>query len=198
MGESLSGVPETFEALLLRVHQGSHEAAWELVERYGEHIRAVVRRRMHPALRTFLDSDDFVQSVWGSLVRIGPRLSAIDRPEQLVALLARMARNKVIDEVRRRTGTEKHRVTQQALPEDSVKAKIVTIHYEQPTPSQYAMARERWEHILKGESQRDIRIVELRLGGSTFAEIATELECNERTVRRTIERLRDRGLADLG
>ena len=193
----MSGEQSSFQELLTRVNEGSQEAAWQLIERYGSHIRAVVRRRMHPSLRTFLDSEDFVQSVWGSLVRIGPRLTDIDHPEQLVALMAKIARNKVIDEVRRRTKTEKHRVTHQMPPEDFAKSKIVTIQYEQPTPSQFAVARERWEFILKGETETAKRVVELRLGGRTYVEIASELGINERTVRRTIDRLIARGGADI-
>ena len=59
---------------MARMRAGSQEAAWRLVEVYESHIRAVVRRRLTPAMRSLFDSDDFVQTVWASLIRITPRL----------------------------------------------------------------------------------------------------------------------------
>jgi RNA polymerase sigma factor (sigma-70 family) len=180
---------ESFETLLSRVHEGSQDAAWEIIERYGHHIRAVVRRRMNANLRSFIDSDDFVQSVWGSLVRIGPRLKAIDRPEQLIAILGRMAQNKVIDEVRRRIKTEKHRLPAHGDPAQLDSAEPVAARSLPATPSQYAIARERWSSLLRDELPQVRRMIELRIAGHTFDEIAAELNVNERTVRRTIQRL---------
>lgn len=168
---------------------GSEAAAWIIVERYGGHIRAVVRRRMHAGLRTFLDSEDFVQSVWGSLVRIGPRLREIDRPEQLLAMLTRMAQNKVIDEVRRRMGTAKHQLPSHGADGPIESAKPLATQSVPASPSQYAIARERWERMMRDESAQTRRMVELRLAGHTYTEIAALLSVNERTVRRTMSRL---------
>lgn len=185
-----------FQALLSRVRQGSEGAAWELVEHYGSHVRAVVRRRMHPELRGFLDSADFVQSVWGSLFRMGPRLNTIERPEELVALLAQMASNKVIDEVRRRTRTAKNQAAAHVTGAALDGGQSVTQRHTPATPSQVAIARERWDRWLAEEPPLCKQMLQLRLAGSTYLEIAEKLGISERTVRRTIARLVERDEAE--
>src|SRR5262249_44175004 len=57
---------QEFAALMQRLAGGSQEAARELYDRYGPHIRRVVRRRLIPALRPKFDSIDFEQDVWKS------------------------------------------------------------------------------------------------------------------------------------
>ncbi len=195
-GGPLNSSTDGFQALLDRITHGSEEAAWELVERYGSHIRAVVRRRMHPSMRRLVDSDDFVQSVWGSLVRIGPRLGASDGPEPMVALLATMAQNKVIDAVRQRTMTTKHRMVTQGLDGSLVGAKSLSGGDPQGTASQVAIARERWNRMLAEEPPLSKQMLELRLAGGTYTEIAQQLGINEKTVRRTIARLLEREAAE--
>ncbi len=86
---------------MIRVDAGSEEAAWELVETYGPHIKAVVRQRMNKNLRKLFDSDDFVQAVWASFIRIRPKLHDLDDSKRFIGLLARMATHSVIDEIRR-------------------------------------------------------------------------------------------------
>lgn len=196
LGDFLDSQSENFETLLAKVHAGSESAAWELVERYGSHIRAVVRRRMHAGLRSFLDSEDFVQSVWGSLVRIGPKLKEIDRPEQLIAVMSRIAQNKVIDEVRRRTGTIKHQMACHGSYGQIDAAAPVASRSVPSSPSQYAIARERWDKLLEKEPPQSRRMVELRLAGNTYDEIAALLGVNERTVRRTMGRLLEQDTDD--
>ncbi len=51
------------------------------------------------------------------------------------------------------------------------------------------MARERWEAIMRDQPSHYQEIVRLRLRGETYQSIAEELQLNERTVRRVLERL---------
>ena len=99
-----------FCGLMQRVGEGSEDAAWELVDQYGEAIRRAVRRMLNERLRSKFDSLDFVQIVWNSLFRVRDKLDQFDRPEELTAYLVTMARNKVGMEVRRRLMTEKYNV----------------------------------------------------------------------------------------
>ena len=99
-----------FQSLVRRVREGSEDAAWELVDQYGDSIRRAVRRVLNERLRSKFDSLDFVQVVWNSLFRVRDKLDRFDRPEELAAYLVTMARNKVGMEVRRRLMTEKYNV----------------------------------------------------------------------------------------
>jgi RNA polymerase sigma-70 factor (ECF subfamily) len=178
-----------FRTLMARMQAGSSDAAWRLVELYETHVRAVVRRRMTPSMRSLFDSDDFVQAVWASLIRIAPQLDGIDRPEKLVALLARMARNKVVDQYRRLQLAAKHNVRRQQPLDDSDVSRAAAIARAHSTPSQVAVARERWERLLKRQPVRNRKILEMRLAGATYVEIAQEVAIHERSVRRIVDRL---------
>ena len=98
---------EDFRGLLNRVKEGDDSAAWELVERYGEDIRNAVRRSLNQRLRPKFDSLDFVQLVWSSFFRKDTHAERFGCPEELVAYLVAMARNKVGMETRRRLSIKK-------------------------------------------------------------------------------------------
>ena len=178
-----------FSSLVKRLREGSQKAAWELVEQYGPHILRVVRRTLSRSIRAKFDSQDFVQAVWASFFANPGKLLNLEKPEQLVALLAAMARHKIIDEHRRRLEYQKHNVTRERSLDavGSVVASEVTSREQ--TPSQIAIARERWNSLLQSQPAHYRRIVQLRLTGETYKAIAKELQISQRTVQRVLERL---------
>jgi RNA polymerase sigma factor (sigma-70 family) len=177
-----------FERLIAQVRGGSQDAAWELVDKYGRDVQRFVRRSLHQRLRAKFDSLDFVQIVWGSFFRAPERLEGMARAEQLVAYLATLAKYKVLTEVRRRLQTAKYDLNREAGADESRLAPDENSS-PIPTPSAVAIAKERWDQLLAGQSERDRQIVELRLQGITYDEIAEQLHIHERTARKTIERL---------
>lgn len=86
-----------FAELLERVRRGESQAADELVRKYESAIRVAVRTRLSdPALRRQFDSIDVCQSVLASFfVRASAGQYDLADPRQLVALLTRMAQNKL-------------------------------------------------------------------------------------------------------
>jgi RNA polymerase sigma-70 factor (ECF subfamily) len=90
---------DDFVDLIRRVRMGDEGASAELVRRYEPAIRVAVRARLtDPKLRRVLDSMDVCQSVLGNFfARAASGQFELERPEQLVALLATMARNRVIN-----------------------------------------------------------------------------------------------------
>jgi RNA polymerase sigma-70 factor (ECF subfamily) len=86
-----------FAEFLRRVRAGDGRAAEELVRRYESTVRLAVRTRLtDPALKRHFDSMDICQSVLASFfLRAGAGQYDLDDPAQLVALLVRMARNKL-------------------------------------------------------------------------------------------------------
>ena len=85
-------------AQALRVRAGDEQAATELVRSYEPAIRRAARVRMTDVrLRRVLDSMDICQSVMASFfVRAASGLYDLETPEQLLRLLATMARNTII------------------------------------------------------------------------------------------------------
>src|SRR6476659_5706176 len=88
---------QPFDQLLGRVRRGESQAADELVRKYESAIRVAVRTRLSDlALRRQFDSMDVCQSVLASFfVRASAGQYDLSEPRQLVALLTRMAQNKL-------------------------------------------------------------------------------------------------------
>ena len=177
-----------FVQLIEQVRAGSPEAAWTLVEKYSRDVQRFVRRSLHHKLRSKFDSLDFVQIVWGSFFRCPERLQGMAKAEQLIAYLATLARFKVLAEVRRRLQTEKYNVDREEPTGDVSSAPLEAAGHT-PTPSAVAIAKERWQQMLADEPDHVRRIVELRLQGTTYTQIADHLQIHERTARKTIKRL---------
>lgn len=91
-----------FQKLIHRVRAGDQAAATELMQLYEPHVRRAIRLRMRDrGLRQFLDSTDISQSVMGNFfVHLQSGDFVIESPAQLIALLVRMAQNRVTDWVR--------------------------------------------------------------------------------------------------
>ena len=92
-----------FEELLRRVRGGDPDAAAELVQHYESAIRVAVRTRLSdPKLRRQFDSMDVCQSVLASFfLRAVAGQYDLRDPAQLVALLTKMAHNKLAMRARR-------------------------------------------------------------------------------------------------
>ncbi|MHB8866620.1 MAG: RNA polymerase sigma factor [Pirellulaceae bacterium] len=178
-----------FRAAIEGVRAGSPDAVWKLIADYGPHIQRVVRRRLDRRMRSKFDSLDFVQMVWASVFRNPQEICGLKQPEDLIRYLAVLARNKVVDEYRRRIQKDtKYNVTRELSlsQQDGTEESADT---EQPTPSQIAIAREQWEKFVRQQPERDRSIIEMRIGGATFLEISQQLGIHERTARKVIDRL---------
>jgi RNA polymerase sigma factor (sigma-70 family) len=182
-------IEEDFQHLIQEVRNGSEEAAWQLVEQFGESIRRAVRRALNDKLRPRFDSVDFVQVVWTSLFRLRDKLDRFDRPEALAAYLVTMARNKVGMEVRRQMQAAKRNVVrEQSL--DALGARADgELFSRQPSPVDVAIARERWDAILQDQPAHYRQIIQLRLQGHTCQGIADIMHLDECTVRRFLKKL---------
>ena len=179
----------SFEDLLAQAREGSDEAARELVELYGPHVLRTVRRTLSREIRGKYDSQDFVQAVWASFFTAPEQFDGVTGPQQLVGLLAAMARNKVIDEVRRRLQTQKFSVRRERSIADIQKTLPDSLASRDPTPSQFAIARERWVRMLRRQPERHRQVIRMRLMGRTTGSIAKTLGISERTVQRVMDRI---------
>jgi RNA polymerase sigma-70 factor (ECF subfamily) len=182
---------EEFADLMRRLSEGSEDAARELLDHYGEHILRVVRRKLSRELRSKFDSVDFVQAVWASFFADMPRQRRFDHPQALMAFLVTLAQNKVIDAVRQRMQTQKYDINRERPLEGSVVGDGGGVAARQPTPSQEAVANDEWRRLLDELPNRYRRMLELLREGHTQKDIARELNVNEKTIRRVLEKLNE-------
>ncbi len=179
---------EDFQKTLQEISTGSHTAVWHFIQTYGHHVQRVVRRRMGSQMRSKFDSADFVQMVWASFFRDPSCIRNVESPKQLLNFLAAMARNKVIDQARHRNTSETSGLnTAQDSTRPAQNEMPGFVDYS--TPSQYAMARERWQQMMSDPSDRNRRVVQMRMQGASYAEIASRLGIGETTARDILQRL---------
>ncbi len=188
VSKAMRDLPSEFAELMERVHDGSQDAAWQLLEKYGPHVKRYVRRSLNQEMRSRFDSLDFAQVVWASFFREPDRFRRLESPQALLAFLASLARNKVVG-TRRQMASKKNDVNREigfGELEEELEIRCAT---PDPTPSAVAVARERWHQIVDNQPESVRRIVELRFMGATYPEIAEQLNIHERTARRAIDRL---------
>jgi RNA polymerase sigma-70 factor (ECF subfamily) len=165
--------PSTFADFLNRVRCGDGQAAEELVRQYESAVRVVIRARLtDPALKRVFDSTDFCQSVFLSFfVRAAAGEFDLHDPAQLVALLSRMARNKLASQVR-----FQHRQRRDARQVADGGAELLhQMEGSERTPVSYVAAREQLQALYSRLSAEERLLAEKRGEGHTWAEIAAEL-----------------------
>jgi RNA polymerase sigma-70 factor (ECF subfamily) len=178
------------------VRGGCPGAAREVFDRYSGHVQRVVRRALHQKLRRQYDSVDFLQSVWASFFQVPAERYTFANPEELMRFLSQVAYNKVADAARGTLGTAKRDATRErsldqptgARPTDGTLAEELPVG--DPTPSQQAIADERWESLVSGLPPGHRRVLELLRDGYTHTEIASIAGIHPKIIQRLLRELR--------
>jgi len=180
-------------AVIERIRSGDEEAARELLCRYESEVRLVVRRQLPRLLRSRFDSLDFLQSVWGSFfqrLKSDDSGSEFENGRHLVAFLAKVARNKVIDQSRRAGSQKQDMKREEPLWSDGGRPREIS--GREDSPSEVAGGRETLDRLLSATPADRREIVALKARGLSSREIGDRLGMSERTVQRVIEELRRR------
>jgi len=185
----------SFRDLVRRLRVGDEEAAAELLRRFEPALRRTVRVRFRdPQLRRVLDSADICQSVFRNFfVRVAAGQFDLDQPDQLLRLLATMARNKIANqaEALRAQRRDCRRVEEGGLNDGQLAA-------PGSTPSQQAAARELLQETHRRLSAEERRLLELRQQGRAWTDIAAELGGSPEALRKQLARAIDRVGRELG
>ncbi|HEX4608184.1 MAG TPA: sigma-70 family RNA polymerase sigma factor, partial [Urbifossiella sp.] len=180
-----------FSHLVERLHSGDPEVLSRLYASYGGVVREAVRRRLPDRLRKEYDSLDFAQDVWASFCRIPPGKHHFTTPQDLGGFLTRLAYNKVIDVCRRRLGTQGYDVGREQPMVRAADGAEVPVPGRDATPSQCAIADEKWAGIAAALPASHLAVVELLREGFTQKEVAAMAGITDRTVRRIVDRVRE-------
>jgi RNA polymerase sigma factor (sigma-70 family) len=180
-----------FADLIRRVRAGEEAAAAELVRRYEPHIRRAVRVRLDPRLKRVFDSMDVCQSVLASFfVRTALGQYALETPEQLLKLLATMARNKLSNKAnQQKAGRRDYRRVSSSNTDEAGR---------DPSPSRQVAARELLQEARRRLSESELRLLDLRDQGREWPQIAAELGGNPEALRKKLTRAINRVAQELG
>jgi RNA polymerase sigma-70 factor (ECF subfamily) len=185
----------SFPDFLRRIRAGDEEAAAELVRRYEPLIRREVRLRLEDRrLCRVFDSMDVCQSVLASFfVRTAAGQYDLERPEQLVKLLVRMTRNKVVSAARRQY--RQRRDTRRA---EIGSDQLIATADDSASPSKRIAGRELLAQFRKCLSPEERELADLRGDGLAWAEIADRLGGSAQARRVQFSRAIKRVAAELG
>ena len=165
--------------LIDRVGRGDVDAVAAMFAAYAPYLRAVVRCRMADRLQAKFDSADVVQSVWVQVLRqIGRPGWEVTDERQLRALLATIARRRLVTRIRRTPDDDGDPAPMDELPQVG-----------QARPSEMVQADDVWDKMLDLCPEDHHPVLELRREGVPLAEIATRTGLHEGSVRRIIRRL---------
>src|SRR4051794_2925311 len=155
MPGSVAMVDADFGNLVTRAREGDDAAVRCLLHSFEDDVRLMVRVRLPRALRSQFDSMDFVQAVWQSVLVPGRGcLVPFTDEHHFRGYLAGVARNKVLQEYRRRTQARKYDLAREeplyVRRGDREEPREVVAH--DPSPSQNVQAMDRWEQLLRGRT----------------------------------------------
>jgi RNA polymerase sigma factor (sigma-70 family) len=184
---------DTFADFLRRLRAGDEQAAADLVRRYEGVIRREARLQMtDPRLCRLLDSIDISQSVLASFfARAAAGQYELDRPEDLMRLLVRMAHNKVASQARR----QKARPADRRRTDGTALETTVTPGAD---PVRLAAGRDLLAEVRRRLSVQERQIADLRFQGRSWPEVAAELGGTPDSWRMQMGRALDRVTLELG
>jgi hypothetical protein len=187
-GPSEMDQESSFGELLLRVRRGETAAAETLVRRYESAI-AVRTRLLDPALRRHFDSVDICQSVLASFfLRAATGQFDLKDSSQLVALLCKMAQNKVAMHARRHMQACRD-VRRVVSPADG----SIDGPSSAPQPDRVAIGRETLDRAYAMMDAQVRDIADRRVEGEGWDDIAMQLggtaEGRRKQYHRAIERI---------
>ena len=165
-----------------RFRAGDPDAAAELFASYNAVVRVAVRRRLPIRLRREFDSLDFTQDVWGSFCSL-PEHHEFPSQEALLAFLAQVAANKVIDTYRRRYSARNYGRSRE------LDFELDPVTDPAPSASQWAIAGEQWDSLAERLPAPYLAIVERLREGFTHQEIADLSGVSVRSITRIVERI---------
>jgi RNA polymerase sigma factor (sigma-70 family) len=162
---------ETFAELIRRVRAGDQSAATELVRSCEPHIHRAVRQPLrYFGLDRVLESTDISQAVLASFFqrRLVFRVQ-LKHPTQLLRLLVRMARHKLMDEVRKNQATRRDRRRLEP-PQGAPLEEVVALN--DPSPSKIAAGNELLQELHRRLPPEARLVAQLRASGLDWTTIA--------------------------
>jgi RNA polymerase sigma factor (sigma-70 family) len=179
-------------ALLKRWQSGDQQAAEELFRRYAERLIGLARGRLSEKLARRLDAEDVVQSAYRSFF-IGARAGryALAQSGDLWRLLVSIVLHKLHGQVERHTAGKRSPDREEVWPGSG---DLLGLPGEpllrQPSVEEAVALADEVERLMGLLSPLQRQVLERRLQDYTLDEIAADLKCSQRTVRRVMEQIR--------
>ena len=176
--------------LLARCEAGDVRAEAALFERFVVRLTLLARARLSRRLATRVDPEDIVLSAYRSFfLAAREHRFELRHSGDLWRLLVKITLAKLADQAEHHAAQKRSMLREQvSVSEDAHDSDWLTAIARDPSPAEVAQAIEELERLLAALPPLGVQVVQLRLQGYRQDEIAKELSCAERTVRRWLER----------
>jgi RNA polymerase sigma-70 factor (ECF subfamily) len=180
----------TFRQLVSGLREGDEHAARHIVEHFTEPLVAVARRQIGARLRRRVDPEDIVQSTYRSLFgRMRDGQYQLGNGQDLWKLLVTLTLNKVRRKAKFHSAARRSVLVEQSHLPDLQSAET---NLTEPSAEDAAELLDLLQQFIASIPVRERAILELRLQGYASSEIAEKTGRAQRTVRRTLQQLRER------
>jgi RNA polymerase sigma factor (sigma-70 family) len=180
--------------LLRRYRQGDQQAAEIMFTRYLHRLVALAHSRLSARLARRIDPEDIVQSAYRSFfLNARDGRYALEHSGDLWRLLVVITLNKLRQKVEYHTAA-KRRFNQELSGRggDLMLGVGVDVLQRDPSPQETLAVLEEIQQLTARLDPLQKQIVELRLQGYRIEEIADEVQRSERTVRRVMDKIKQR------
>ena len=166
----------------------------EFWDRHGAALQRLADGHIKGRLKARVEADDVVNSAYRTFLRRA-RGGEFQLPDSaaLWRLLCAITLTKVREQVRfhRR---QKRGVDQEVplAPATDSRAEGMAVADPGPPPDEALLIADQMQHLLAALDAEERQIVELKLQDLTHEEVAAQLDCSERTVRRILKRVEAR------
>ncbi len=178
-----------FNRLMDCLRRGDEDAASEVFRRFARRLIALARNQLDSWIRTRVEPEDVVQSVFRSFfTRFEAGQFQLGDWDNLWTVLTLITIRKCINRMEFWQAAKRDLQREVNLPRhgDPLGEALA----RDPTPLEAAILSETVELLMKKVPQQDRSILTLHLRGCEIAAISAQIGRTERTVRRTLERVR--------
>jgi RNA polymerase sigma-70 factor (ECF subfamily) len=182
----------SFDDVMARLRAGDESAAAEVFNRFGRRLRTLAGQRLDRLLRSKVDPEDILQSVYLSFFRHHAQGQYdLQSWDSLWGMLTVITLRKCGHRVRhfRCAGRNVKREIVLPAPSGELSVEFEAIGHD-PTPSEATRLAETLEQIMRELTERERVILALSLQGHTTSEISDQVDRTERTVQRVLQRVR--------
>lgn len=182
---------DSFDLIMAHLDRGDDDAAAAVFRRYADRLAALARSRLDDDLRRKVDPEDILQSVYRSFfTRQRDGQFELGSWDSLWSILTLITLRKCANQVAHFRAARRDVRREVGLGPTAGPARDVPAG--DPSPSEAAALTEVVEELLRGLDARDREIVTLHLQGYSIPEVSERVGWAERTVHRTLDRMRKR------
>ena len=185
---------DEWDRMIGGLRSGDSVVLGDFFRQYGPALERVAAGRIHPGLRRRVGPETIALSVCRTFMRrAADDQFTLEDDDSLWRLLCAITLTKVKEQtrfhLRQKRGVDRE-TDIDSLGEPPADTR--------PTPERAALFADEFNHLVDSLDEEERGILELRLSLQTHAQIANEIGCSERTVRRVLAGLRERFNAAFG